>query len=433
MYTPSHMHQVYRHSFLNVAAAASENSGGGLYYRRVPNQILSPSFKVSESRLLGDESWRIFPGDLWDQQLLQEILYSRGWVFQERMLSPRVVHFGSKQIFWDCASKSACEILPHNLPEPLDSISATERHWRERLQLSSFVKDGHDLVGQADDSVETLWRMAIKNYTTCSLSEAKDKLIACWSLAKLVRDMLENDNYAVGMWSTNLHKQLTWIVENYKKAKRIDIGVPSWSWASIDEKEKKQGCPILLPHRLGSISDQNSFFVTGHDGSPIAFKIKDQPDKKKAENEEPELENLKLSVRGHVFRAFLRHTSSKCTLDLVDKPQHQEKIDVFPDCEPSKCEEECFTLCTGIQKDMFSGMDFGMLTDATYERGLYNGSGLILECIAANTQPVFQRTGVFTFQALNKDEWKQVSTTDATLRKTSESEIDQHGLKLWLA
>jgi hypothetical protein len=437
------MHSVYRHSFLNVAAAASENSGGGLYYCRLPKQIVSPSFRVTESSLLGNESWRIFPSDLWDQQLLHEMLYTRGWVFQERMLSPRLVHFGSKQIFWDCATKSACEVLPHSLPEPLDSVPATERHWRERLQLCSIVRDGHDLVGEADDSVETLWRMAIKNYTSCSLTKSKDKLIACWSVAKLVRDMLDNDKYAAGMWSVNLHKQLAWRVLDCTKAKRIEEGigieVPSWSWASIDEKEKQQGCPIWLPHRLGSTVDQKPFFVTGHDGSHIAFKVKGETDKTKVENDLPELEDPKLAIRGQVFRAFLRRTPSRCTLDLGGGTQYREKIEVFPDFEPPKREEDyrdsddCFTLHTNIHKGMHSGMDFGMVTDATDEGGGYNGSGLILECIVSDSQPVFQRTGAFTFRALNTDEWEHVSSTDGTFGKTSAGDIDQHGLKLWLA
>jgi hypothetical protein len=437
-YIPSHMHSVYRHSFLNVAAAASKNGGGGLYYCRVPQQIVSPSFRVAESRLLGDESWRIFPSDMWDSQLLHETLYTRGWVFQERMLSPRLVHFGSKQIFWDCATKSACEILPHSLPEPLDAISATERHWRERLQLSSIVRDGHDLIGEADDSVETLWRMAVKNYTSCSLTKSKDKLIACWSIAKLVRDMLDNNIYAAGMWSVNLHKQLAWKVLDYTKAKRMEFGegieVPSWSWASIDEKEKKQGCPIWLPHRLGSTNDQNRFSITGHDGSHIAFKVKEEADEFKAKNDLPELEDPRLAIRGHIFRAFLRRTSSKRTLDLGGKMQSWGKFEVFPDVEHLVRDEDgSFMLHSSINKGMHSGLDFGMVTDAVDEYGEYSGSGLILECIVSDSQPIFQRTGSFTFRALNKDEWKHVSRTDGRFMKTSEDEIDQHGLKLWLA
>lgn len=38
-------------------------------------------------------------------------LSQRGWVFQERILSKRAVHFGH-QLYWECASLSACETFP---------------------------------------------------------------------------------------------------------------------------------------------------------------------------------------------------------------------------------------------------------------------------------------------------------------------------------
>jgi hypothetical protein len=39
-------------------------------------------------------------------------LGGRGWVVQERILSPRVVHFSSNQLFWDCCQEKAAELLP---------------------------------------------------------------------------------------------------------------------------------------------------------------------------------------------------------------------------------------------------------------------------------------------------------------------------------
>lgn len=431
----SHMHSVYRHSYLNVAAAASINGDGGLYHNRSPHLIVPRRLRVEKSELLGNKSWLIYSSDMWDRQLLQETLYKRGWVFQERMLSPRIVHFGSKQVFWDCATKSACEVFSNGIPEPLDTISATERHWRERLQLASMIRDGQDLIGEADVSVETLWRTAIKNYTACSLTKPTDKLIACWSIAKLVRDMLENEKYAVGMWSFNLHKQLSWKVLDPKKARRIYqvIGtkVPSWTWASIDEKMKKRGCTILLPQRLGDAEDDNAYSIVGHQGLPLAFRLKEEFDVFKLENEEPVLKDLKIAVRGHIFVACLRYVLGGYSMDLVDKSHNGDKIEVFPDLEPLGPDNNgrvTFRVTTGGGRDHRS--DFGLVTDAMYENGEHSGSGLILECIISGPQPVFQRTGAFTFRGLNKTEWEHVTSTDNSI---SEGEIDQQGLKLWLA
>src|SRR5436309_1737800 len=42
-------------------------------------------------------------------------LLTRGWVFQERLLSPRVLHFGIQELVWECTELSFCECeeVPH--------------------------------------------------------------------------------------------------------------------------------------------------------------------------------------------------------------------------------------------------------------------------------------------------------------------------------
>jgi hypothetical protein len=353
------------------------------------------------------------------------------------MLSPRLVHFGSKQIFWDCATRSACETFPRRIPGPLDVVPATERHWRERLQLSSWVQDGKDLIGEADDSVETFWRVAIKNYTSCSLTKSEDKLVACWSIAKVVRDMLDNDEYAIGMWSVHLHKQLAWRVLDHRRSRRISevkgTEVPSWTWASIHEKEGTKGCPVVLPQRLEDANGQNAYTITGHDGLPLNFRLKAEPDGSKAATEQPVLEELKLAIRGHVFKSSLQHISSGCTMHLADGTYHHDKVVVFPDLEPPPHKDGILSFCTLTHNHTHRGRDFGLVTDATDEEGERSGSGLILECLVPDSQPTFRRTGAFVFRGLNKDEWEHFTSTDATFRNTSQDEIDQHGLKLWLA
>ncbi|QDS71992.1 hypothetical protein FKW77_001655 [Venturia effusa] len=432
-----HMHSVYRHSYLNVAAAASPNGDGGLYSERSPREIASTPLNVEESEILGNKSWLLLPGDMWARQLLQEPLYKRGWVFQERLLSPRLVHFGSKQVFWDCATKSACEVFPNGVPEPLDIDSATERRWRERLQRASMIREGRDLVGEADVSIETLWRTAISNYTTCALTKSTDKLIACWSIAKLVRDMLDNERYAVGMWSFNLHKQLSWRVLNYSKSKRIyDVAkgrVPSWSWASIHGKLQELGCPVLLPPRLGNPADDNVYSITGHGGLPLTFRLREERDVFKAENEQPVLEDLKLAVLGHVFRTHIRPTQGGYTMDMVDGSRNRDKVTVFPDLQPAPAGDDgLVTFRESMTDGANRGKNFGMVTDAKVENGLHFGRGLILKCVEAQSRPIFQRTGAFKFENLNEREWRHLTTTDHTLTETSQHESHGQGVELWL-
>lgn len=87
------MHRVYRNSYCNIAASDSQDSDGGLFRLRlsddvVPARYPAEGFEVSsDSRLVGGV-WRIVPGDLWDRDLLGQVLYGRGWVFQGMYIRP---------------------------------------------------------------------------------------------------------------------------------------------------------------------------------------------------------------------------------------------------------------------------------------------------------------------------------------------------------
>jgi hypothetical protein len=77
------MHKVYRHSYCNIAAADSEDSRGGLFRPRDPSSILPGKYQGNgSSAMLGTKPWRIVPEDLWQANLLESSIYTRGWVFQ---------------------------------------------------------------------------------------------------------------------------------------------------------------------------------------------------------------------------------------------------------------------------------------------------------------------------------------------------------------
>src|ERR1700744_1669804 len=58
---------------------------------------------------------------LWDNEVLshelsEAPLYKRGWVFQERHLPPRLLHFDKHQILWQCQALHSSENFPGGLP-----------------------------------------------------------------------------------------------------------------------------------------------------------------------------------------------------------------------------------------------------------------------------------------------------------------------------
>ncbi|KAK4955314.1 hypothetical protein LTR10_007509 [Elasticomyces elasticus] len=47
----------------------------------------------------------------WEQEIDKSALGKRGWVFQERALSPRTIHFGKTQIAWECRQLTCNEVF----------------------------------------------------------------------------------------------------------------------------------------------------------------------------------------------------------------------------------------------------------------------------------------------------------------------------------
>ncbi|KAK8059246.1 HET-domain-containing protein [Apiospora saccharicola] len=302
------MHLVYRNSYCNLAAAASRHCEGGLFQERQRTAGFGGDIvETSEKSRFGKGRWRVFPAEYWSDQLLMEPLYRRGWVFQERMLSPRILHFAAGQVFWDCASTTACEVLPDGLPWQLDAASSTERYWRERLQLIEKKQGAaaaapapaapQKFFGSADVSFETFWREAVGNYTACDLTQDTDRLLAVWGVAKLVRDQFRlgngEEDYGVGLWCSQLAEQLAWRSRDPGKAARspgLSRLWPSWSWASLVG-------PIDLQPRS---SEPGQFYsATNHEGGAVCFELKAADAPRNGSDDVPrELQTKRLAVRG---------------------------------------------------------------------------------------------------------------------------------------
>ncbi len=101
------MRDVYANSLCNICAVGSTNAFGGLFRTRRPINIQPALLRVySINRHDGYrvlEQHFIYLDNCWDDQIRSLKLHRRrGWVFQERILPPRILHVAEKQIFWEC-------------------------------------------------------------------------------------------------------------------------------------------------------------------------------------------------------------------------------------------------------------------------------------------------------------------------------------------
>jgi len=135
------MSLVYRYGFINIAATGSQNSAGGCFWDRNPRAVLPTELSISWVGCKGVATKRyltVCESNVWAQKLTREPLNQRGWVLQERILSPRVLHFGRGQLFWECRHFVACETYHQGLP---DSVRGHTSINIKRLQLGDETRD----------------------------------------------------------------------------------------------------------------------------------------------------------------------------------------------------------------------------------------------------------------------------------------------------
>jgi hypothetical protein len=151
-----------------------------------------------------------------DEEHLQHVLDTRAWVLQERMLSPRILHFSEYEMAWECDTCCQCEctVLPRK---------PAIRSFRSVLRDSQLSKE----------SGLDAWFNLVGKYSTLNLTFESDKLPAIAALASSAANYL-NKTYIAGLWKEDLPYCLLWYVGRGRLVSaRLQEYVPSWSWASI--------------------------------------------------------------------------------------------------------------------------------------------------------------------------------------------------------
>ncbi|KAL1642030.1 hypothetical protein SLS58_005618 [Diplodia intermedia] len=315
------MHQIYRNSHCNIAAADAEHSDCGLFRERVDQDVMPASFQSDSSLQLFEQPgrWVVLPHQLWASQLLQNTLYTRAWVFQ---------------VFWECSTISACEALPLGLPRPLDTVASMDRHWRLRLQkITSTNRDA--LVGDADVPLEHFWKQAVRSYTKCDLTNQSDKVVAISGIATLVKDDLGGECFRKGMWEKYLHEQLAWRVVNCRNSSRVD-GLrrnPTWSWTSVKGE-------IELANRLPA--EERFYVIRNHEDKSVSFEVDPSNKSDGLEVSTSDVEKP-MAMRGAVIDCRLRTLDhgTGWGLDVSANEQDNNAFEAFPDEDPEGPNKDC--------------------------------------------------------------------------------------------
>ncbi|KAH7321738.1 heterokaryon incompatibility protein-domain-containing protein [Rhexocercosporidium sp. MPI-PUGE-AT-0058] len=228
------MCDVYGGSTINLAASSAPDGSFGCFFDR---HMLWGHF-LRNNRGRQTMYYRCVPDDF-EEYLLAQPLFKQAWVLQERLLSPRTLHFTQREVFWECEKRFACETFPGGIPTQL--------------------KDGLSHLGIAQINSGRGWAKLVNAYSSCNLTLSRDKLAAISGLARIVQ-RIQKDEYVAGMWRKHLISQLRWDVEAGTGRRITPYVAPTWSWASItgsiefsfpryyDEKEQVKVDALEIKH-----------------------------------------------------------------------------------------------------------------------------------------------------------------------------------------
>lgn len=217
----SKMCDYYSNAYLTISASSSKDGTVPFLQRRA--EIWWPeSFSFTGTD--GTESLihaRRHQGSTMTQPL-EDLgpLASRGWVWQENVLSTRVLHYTEAELIWECRSELCSEdgAVPRGL-------------YSNRLSQQLL---------QAERDPYQCWHNLIESYAVRKLTFESDRLPAISGVASKIQEMVGSHvEYLAGLWKGNMPVELCWSVD-YTSAHSSSpqllpesFTAPSCSWASV--------------------------------------------------------------------------------------------------------------------------------------------------------------------------------------------------------
>lgn len=207
------MGAIYSNAYCNFSATLAAELPVGLFFDR--NLTHSKAFPVTIERQ--GHHFECFGFSVKAlTHLNDESLMQRGWVLQERLLSPRTIYFGH-QLSWECGQSLANELFPKGVPGGFGNYwgSNTPYKLSRLLNTDPTLATNPAFVSNTDDTEPSKsilyerWSEIVLTYSACELSFDTDILPAISGLAQQFGELL-GDVYLAGLWQSTLLRNLLW-------------------------------------------------------------------------------------------------------------------------------------------------------------------------------------------------------------------------------
>jgi len=202
----SAMADIYASGTITIMASRSSSVDQGFLYRRFPfgTTASDQGIKLACRTRAGKQGSAIAVPDFWGAE---EPLDTRGWAFQEYLLSPRILSYGQLHTMWVCDGRARCSERRDQRSDgvadmPLSSNDNTAK-LRERMLDINGTSSLDDRPPPED--LYSVWYNMLHQYMGRRLTYPTDRLPALAAVAQQMHSIL-GDEYFAGLWSGSIVK-----------------------------------------------------------------------------------------------------------------------------------------------------------------------------------------------------------------------------------
>ncbi|CAN9358846.1 unnamed protein product [Alternaria alternata] len=243
------MASYYGLSALMISATAAEDSSKGILNAR--NVLCSPMMGKEQSYCLCEKGLQS------DGEINGSVLATRGWAAQERILAPRILHYTTRQMWWECAQAFWCEASDKEVHRQIHGAGYSkpqcQRFVTEALSQENNLPrhNDHNTQEISECGSEAVfwdkiraWNRCVREFSSRSLTVPIDKLHAIAGVAKMLNQSGELGTYWAGIWSVCLADALNWKSHYYRLRSPPIYTAPTWTWAGLEGEVR---CAIWIP------------------------------------------------------------------------------------------------------------------------------------------------------------------------------------------
>lgn len=268
------MAEVYGNATLTVIAGRTGDSRLGFLTSHMKQEEPPCALPLGQKDEDGTDTGDVFL--CLPRRMLRGVINTRGWCFQEMVLSRRKLTYEVDQVCFSCQRLERAEdgnTMVHN------SYQLRSRLFRA---LPSSVVDVENLEVEREQlrtQMLQLWYQAVFEYSYRQLTNPHDIFAAISSIAQLAKRSIRS-RYLAGLWEVDIVRGLLWytyftisgreiiwpkdapsVDPRPKRPTKVDgkpaIRAPSWSWASVQGRVRE----LSRPQSESLYRDPSNFLI----------------------------------------------------------------------------------------------------------------------------------------------------------------------------